>query len=247
MPEPSQSGSGASTLAAPARGKIGVRLSCEHVFVPKTHPAYIRDKAIQMRVERHMSIDEIAERLALSKTTIYYWVKDIPLGRERRPFRPRGRGGPTMTKARAKLAREIAYTWGRASYPFLSEDPLFRDFVSLYIAEGFKRNRNCVSVANSDSAVIRLVTRYIMRFSKRKLDFAVQYHADQDLAELRTFWAEVVGVDPSDIKVQRKSNSNQLKGRTWRSRYGVLTVRTNDTAFRATLGGWMDSMRAEWT
>jgi hypothetical protein len=31
-----------------------------------------------MRVERKLTIDQIAERLALSRTTIYYWVKDLP-------------------------------------------------------------------------------------------------------------------------------------------------------------------------
>jgi hypothetical protein len=37
-----------------------------------------------MRVERDMTLDEIAERLALPKTTVYYWIKDIPLQRERK-------------------------------------------------------------------------------------------------------------------------------------------------------------------
>jgi len=36
-----------------------------------------------MRVERDMTLDEIAERLALPKTTVYYWIKDIPLQRQR--------------------------------------------------------------------------------------------------------------------------------------------------------------------
>jgi hypothetical protein len=31
-----------------------------------------------------MSVVEIAERLALPKTTAYYWIKDLPLGRARR-------------------------------------------------------------------------------------------------------------------------------------------------------------------
>ena len=56
-----------------------------------THPAYLKQKALQMRVERRLSIDEIALRLALPKTTIYYWLKDVPLGRPRRANRLSGR------------------------------------------------------------------------------------------------------------------------------------------------------------
>jgi hypothetical protein len=48
------------------------------------YPPYIREKARSLRVERRLSIDEIAERLALPRTTIYYWVSDLPLGRRRR-------------------------------------------------------------------------------------------------------------------------------------------------------------------
>ena len=38
------------------------------------HPPYLREKAREMRVEKKLTIDQIAERLALSRTTIYYWV-----------------------------------------------------------------------------------------------------------------------------------------------------------------------------
>jgi hypothetical protein len=44
----------------------------------------------------------------------------------------------------------------------------------------------------------------------------------------------------------RKSNSNQMKKRTWRSRYGVLTVVCHDTLLRARLEAWMDCLREAW-
>ena len=45
---------------------------------------YVREKARSLRVEKHLSLDEIAARLSLPKTTVYYWVRDLPLGRPRR-------------------------------------------------------------------------------------------------------------------------------------------------------------------
>ena len=38
-----------------------------------------------MRTERNLSIDEIAERLALPRTTVFYWVRDLPIDRSARP------------------------------------------------------------------------------------------------------------------------------------------------------------------
>jgi hypothetical protein len=65
----------------------------------------------------------------------------------------------------------------------------FRDFVCLYIAEGYKRNRNVVSICNSDPAVVQLATLWMSRLTERKREYSIQYHADQNPDELREFWS----------------------------------------------------------
>lgn len=87
----------------------------------------------------------------------------------------------------------------------------------MYIGEGSKRSRNVVAICNSDPAV-----------------------------SCRGSGAEVVKVDPAEIKFQRKSNSGRLAGRIWRSPHGVLQVRAPDTYLRSRLQAWMDCLRAEW-
>lgn len=116
----------------------------------------------------------------------------------------------------------------------------------LYIGEGYKRRRNTVALANSDAAVIRVADAWVKRMTRRAVTYHVQYHADQDVAELRRFWAGVVGAVPEEIRLLRKSNSNRLAKRDWRSAHGVLTVCTNHTLFRAHLQAWMDCIRKEW-
>jgi hypothetical protein len=149
-------------------------------------------------------------------------------------------------RARCRLRRAAAYALGRLEFARLSRDPAFRDFVCLYIAEGYKRNRNQVSVANSDPTVVVLCTRWIRRFTRNPVSFRVQYHADQDLNELKEFWGRQLGVAPDEIRLQRKSNSGQLGGRHWRSKHGVLTVYAGDTALRARLQGWIDCLQEQW-
>jgi hypothetical protein len=208
------------------------------------YPAYVREKARQLRVERRLSIVEIAERLALPKTTVFYWVRDIPL---QRPRRASPDSGARAMERRFRLLREEAYKEGWESFPALSAmDHSFRDFVCMYIGEGDKRNRNRVSIANSDPRVVMLATRWLRALSCNKIQFSVQYHADQDLRRLCRFWASTLGIDPDDVRMQRKSNSGQLAGRAWRSRHGVLTVTTCDTLLRARLQAWMDRVQTEW-
>ena len=112
------------------------------------YPAYLRERARELRTTKRLSLDEIAERLALPKTTVYYWIKDLPLGRPRRedgwPASARRKGNLAM-QAKYQLLRRAAYEQGLAEYDQLVSVPTFRDFVVLYIAEGYKRSRNTAS------------------------------------------------------------------------------------------------------
>jgi hypothetical protein len=198
-----------------------------------------------MRIARGFTIDELAERLALSRSTVYYWVRDLPLKRETRANTGQRRGNRAM-RHKYRLLREAAYQEGRESFDQLATDPTFRDFVCLYLAEGYKRDRNSVAICNSDEAVLRLALYWISRLARKQPEFSIQYHADQHLPELSAFWSGVLGIAPGAIRYQRKSNSGELKGRQWRCRHGVLTARVGDTYLRARLQAWMDRLRSDW-
>ena len=203
-----------------------------------------------MRVERKFTIDELAERLALSRSTIYYWVRDLPIpGRGPGGVWPEAarRKGTRAMQRKYRLLREEAYREGLREYDELAADPTFRDFVCLYIAEGYKRDRN------------RRRTRQLRSGGHASRDSMDPSPDGQGACcsrssttltrifdELRAFWGGTLGIDPSSIRLQRKSNSNQLTGRSWRSRHGVLSVCVDDTLFRARLQAWMDRLRSEW-
>lgn len=207
------------------------------------YPAYLRARARELRVTKKLSLDEIAERLALPKTTVYYWIKDLPLGRERRenPY-PAARA----KRNKWKLLREAAYAQGVAEYAQLMDVPTFRDFVVLYVAEGYKRCRNTASVCNSDPDIVALAARWLQRLSGRTPKVSVQYHADQDTNFLQNFWSGVLGVEPGDVRLHPKTNSGQLRTRIWRCKYGVAAVDVHDTYLRARIQAWMDLIHESW-
>jgi hypothetical protein len=211
------------------------------------YPAYIREKARELRRTRQLTIDQLADRLALPRTTIYYWVRDMPIPRPAVSFSERARRkGNRNMQAKYRRLREEAYELGYWEFRRLASDPSFRDFVCLYIAEGYKRSGNTVSLANSDADVIKLANRWMLQFSRNLITYWVQHHADQDLEELAAFWGQELRVSPKAISFQRRSNSSQLRSRTWRSKHGVLTVRAHDTLFRARMQGWIDQMKRSW-
>ncbi len=209
------------------------------------HPDYIRRKAVELRLERNLTIDEIAERLALSRTTVFYWVKDIAIPETRRQSAARQRASDA-NRDQARRKRDAAYEEGVRMYPGLIGEPTFRDFICMYIGEGTKRGRHNVALCNSDPKVLKLAQYWIVRMAARPVTYSIQYHADQDPVELRRFWSGYLSIEPGEIAFQRKSNSGHLAGRNWRSEHGVLTVRSSDTYFKCRLMAWIDLLKSEW-
>jgi excisionase family DNA binding protein len=74
-----------------------------NVFV-MAHASYLREKARSMRVERQLTIDELAERLALSRSTIYYWVRDLPI-----PGSGSGGEWPEAARRKGNVAMQRKY------------------------------------------------------------------------------------------------------------------------------------------
>src|SRR6202035_5356093 len=136
--------------------------------------------------------------------------------------------------------REAAYAEGLAEYDELVMLPTFRDFVVLYIAEGYKRRRHTAAICNSDPAIVAMAARWMRQLSGKAPMVRVQYHLDQDPSALRRFWGEALEVDPDTVRLHPKSNSGKLRARTWRCAHGVASVDVHDTYFRARLGAWIE-------
>jgi hypothetical protein len=181
-------------------------------------------------------------------------LHDLPLGAGHRdPAQPGWKDrteaqklGSKAMQAKWERKRELAYNSGRHSFYALAEDPTFRDFICLYIGEGYKRSRNSVSLANSDPQIVELAYRWIRVLTRNKIVFHVQYHEDQNTRMLKEFWANRLDVSPDEIRLFPKSNSGRLSGRMWRCQFGVMSIKVGDTQLRARLDGWMDGVKKSW-
>jgi len=206
---------------------------------------HLRDKAIELRTKHNMTLEDIVERLALPKTTIYYWIKDLPIPRTEKQSEAQ-LARAAQVKQKYALLREAAYQEGVAQAPELLKEPTFRDFVVLYMAEGAKTQRNRLAFVNSDARMVKLAHSWLKRLSNRAFFYALQYHADHDVDELKQYWAEMLNISPDKIYASRKSNSNELSGRHFRSVHGLLSVETGDTYLYAKMQAWMDIVKSQW-
>lgn len=213
-----------------------------------------------MRVRRQLSVDQLAKRLALPRSTVYYWVRDLPLreasatelGTSSRGVRPAGSrkggasggGGGGARIARPKRAG--AYEQALRSYDDLVAQPTFRDFVCVYIADGYKRDRRRVALASADPDVIRLAHRWIWRLTDKSPSLTVRYAREQSREELQRFWSEAVGEQLESIRARRASVDELQHAWSARPLHGVLTLTVDDHVLRARMQAWMRRTRESW-
>jgi AcrR family transcriptional regulator len=217
--------------------------------------AQTREQAIHLRKSESLSIDELASRLGVSRGTVYYWVKNMPLMQPPGKAKPRSekqeanrRAAVAAMQAKYAAVRQSAYdeVYGKAHE--MLRDSTIRDFVVLYLAEGYRKDRNTVALGNSNPKIVRFAHDCMKRLATNShFDYRFQYHADQDPEELKRYWAMILNVEPSTIIPVPKTNSGHLKHRRFNCEYGVCTVRIGDTRFRAQLQALMDAVQEQWS
>ncbi len=201
--------------------------------------------ARSLRVEQQLTVDELAVRLSLPRSTIYYWVRDLPLRGPRSQMRGEGRhrsGVQTVSRANG----EAAYEEGLETFDGLLAQPTFRDFVCIYLAQGEHGDRERVALSNSDPAVMRLVSRWLRRLTDRSPFLSLRYAPGQSPNELRRFWGEVTGTEPRAIRLRGTCAEEPGGDPAPAPSHGRLTVAVHDTLLRARLQGWMHRARESW-
>lgn len=213
------------------------------------HLTHLRNKARELRAEHRLSLDEISARLNLPRTTVYYWIKDIPVTATRQSSKqsPQLRTGTHAMQARYAALRQAAYDAAHDDTYTLLQDRDIRDFIVLYLAEGYRKNRNVVSFVNSNPDMVRFAHICMRRLSTNPhFRYGFQYHADQEPETLTQFWAATLEIEVTMIKALPKTNSGQLKGRQFACKYGVFQIEVGDTLFRARLQALMDVVQEQW-
>jgi hypothetical protein len=145
------------------------------------------------------------------------------------------------------MARTTHYEQALRSYDDLVEQPTFRDFVCVYIADGYKRDRRRVALASADPDVARLAHRWIWRLTDKSPSLSVRYTREHSCDELRRFWSDAVGERVESIRA-RRALAGALQ-HCWSARplHGVLTLTVDDRVLRARMQAWMRRTRESWS
>lgn len=179
-----------------------------------------KEKAIQLR-KRGMSYSAIKEKLGVSKSTLSYWLSDMPLSSERinvlRANSPKRieKFRNTMRKKRddrrAEVFRVVAKKIG-----VLTTRELFVAGFFLYWAEGGKTQSCNITLSNTDPSMLRFYLMWIhsLGVPKEKVKIRLQLYIDMNVEKEIKFWMNELGVKKEQfrkpyIKNSRKSGLTQ--------------------------------------
>lgn len=202
---------------------------------------HIREKAIELRYEGY-SLPDICNMLHRSKGTVHYWLKDILL--QRKKMEPDVQKMWNGNKNKWKLLRDEAYETGLSYYKNNKNDSLFRDFIIIYLTEGFRASNKCVEVTNANLNIIKNCKHILERFTN-KISYRIMSYIDKDEENVRKFWANGLKIETKDFKYYIKTGGD-LKGRDFASKFGTMKIIVHDFKLRMQIQAWMDELEKEW-
>jgi hypothetical protein len=158
-----------------------------------------REEARRLRAEGR-TLQEIADVLDVSKSSVSIWVRDVPFTPSKRRYGPRVRPHPFHER---KL-REIAECneEGLRRLGALDDRALLVAGVALYAGEGSKRD-GAVSFANTNPDMVRLFCIWLRRFfevDEARMRVGLYLHQGLDLAAAEEHWSGVTGVPRSQFR-----------------------------------------------
>src|SRR3989338_8044167 len=170
-----------------------------------------REKAIQLRVKHQLGYGVIAKQLSVPKSTLSYWLKDLPLSASRilelrRESWSRGEAKREVfrqTMRKKRVAREEAiYQEQLKKFNKISGQTLFVAGLMLYLAEGDKKSPSTVSISNTDPFIIKFFIWWAEKFlylSRSKMHAQLHLYETMNIPTEKKFWLKQLGFRRSQL------------------------------------------------
>ncbi len=175
----------------------------------------LRKKAVELRVNKRMSYSAIGKKLAVSKSTLSYWLKEFPLREEeivalRRKGWEKGEASRerfrnTMRKKRTVEA-DAVYMEIKKKIKDETLSPVYSAGLMLYAAEGAKKDDYRIIIANTDARLIKFFMTWLetyLEVAMQDLRFQLHLYENMNVQAEKKYWLQTLGITQGQLyKVQ---------------------------------------------
>jgi len=208
----------------------------------------LKVKAIELR-KTGLSYGKIKKKLNVSKSTLSYWLKDVPLSEEQKKKLYTNKiailtRGPNCQKERRKKEIEKILTDAQSEISLPISFETYRFFgAALYWAEGTKGKS--FEITNSDPIMIAFIVKWfkdIFGVSPKGLDARLNIYPQHNDLEIKKFWSDLTGIPLENFgkSFVKPLNKNYKKNNLY---YGTIKIRVKrGTDMKYRLYGWIKSV-----
>lgn len=208
----------------------------------------LKTKAIRLR-KKGLSYNEIRKKIGVAKSTLSFWLKDIPLSPEHRKrlytkqIQILAKGPQSQRERRLREVERIIKEAEREIQVPLSFETYRLMGAALYWAEGSKGKR--FQMTNSDPYLILFTVRWIklvFKISPKNLKARLNIYPQQNETEIKKFWSDLTGIPFDNFgKSYIKPISKGYKKNTLY--YGTIRVEIPKSAdLQCRLFGWLKAV-----
>lgn len=183
-----------------------------------------------------LTLQQIADRLHVSKSSVSLWVRDVPFTPSKRRWGPHRRPNPASHRKQREIAE--CNEEGRRLIGTLGRDAFLAAGAALYAGEGVKRDGE-VCFANTDPAMVALFCAWLREFfsiDETRLRVRVYLHQGLDLDAAEDHWSRVTGIPRVQFRCPYRAEADPSIRRN-KHEFGCVYVRYADTrAHRRIMG-----------
>ncbi|MFF7298152.1 hypothetical protein [Streptomyces sp. NPDC008265] len=216
----------------------------------------LRARARELRLQG-LTYDRIQLELGCSKSSISLWVRDLPKPERQRTKEEAAeiaRRGWEKTLEQREVVRRQVKRDAAAELGTMTERELFLVGVGLYWAEGSKSKpyarREKVTFVNSDPNMISMFRAWlgVVGVEPEHIRYRVMIHESGDVAGAEQFWADLVGVERSQLQrtTLKKHNPTTVRKNVGADYRGCLVIHILKCAdLYRRIEGWWSQMAVE--
>lgn len=207
--------------------------------------------AIHLRKEG-WSMNEIKNKIGVSKSSVSLWVRNIQLtGDQRKELSQKGLTKESIEKRRStrlnreNARRQVIVDNAKKEISNLSDQELKLIGIALYWGEGGKTNRGSVQLSNGDPKIIRLMMKFFERVCevpKEKFRGHIHIHHHLSVKKSEEYWSSVSGIPLNQFyKTYSKPNkSSQSKKDSLP--FGTFDIYVHNTELFLKIKGWIEAV-----
>lgn len=210
-----------------------------------------KDTARALRKEG-LSINEIAQKVGVSKASVSLWVRDIELStKQRSKLNANGFSVDVIEKRRIKRIRntrekhQAVITEAKRDVGCLTRRELFLVGTALYWGEGGKTERGMARISNSDPLLIQLMMRFFLEICSvepKKFRGHVHTFSHLNAKKAERYWSSVSGIPQEQFYKTYSKPSVASEGKMDSLPYGTFQIYVCDTTLFFRIKGWVEAL-----